>query len=78
MKPGGGEWITKNADKYYAKRPLEHGTSGKMTYEEFISATNDPGDLALVFHALYERSGDNKETLDDRVNFANTWYISLK
>ena len=49
-----------------------------MTYEEFISATNDPGDLALVFHALYERSGDNKETLDDRVDFTNTWYKSLK
>jgi len=49
-----------------------------MTYEEFISATNDPGDPALVFHALYERYGDNKETLDDRVDFANTWYKSLK
>jgi hypothetical protein len=48
-----------------------------MTCEEFISATNHPGDLAQVFHATYERSGDTATMIEKRVQAANDWYDYL-
>ena len=42
--------------------------------EEFIKSTEDSGDLALIFHACYERSGNDKEVLQQRADAADTWY----
>ncbi len=45
-----------------------------MTMEEFSRAEYDCKDLALVFHATYERSGDNKDQLQERIDNAERWY----
>ena len=34
----------------------------------------DPKNLALVFHACYERSADEKSVLEERVQAADAWY----
>lgn len=46
----------------------------EMTYAEYILSTNDPGDLALVFHASYERSNDTVMIRNERVQNAENWY----
>mgnify|MGYP005763725929 FL=1 len=44
-----------------------------MTYEEYINAGEEYSveDLALVFHASYERSADDK--LEERMRYASDW-----
>ena len=74
MKPGGGEWLLNDIQKYYDILPLSEGTNGEMTYDMYIKSDCDPKDLALVFHACYERSGDGRTQLEDRVRAADNWY----
>ena len=66
-------WIATSSDRYY-KIPLSDNVPRKMTIEEFSQSTYDSKDLALVFHASYERSGDDKDQLQERVNAAESWY----
>ncbi|SCW29918.1 hypothetical protein SAMN04487970_10023 [Paenibacillus tianmuensis] len=62
----GGEWIptTKYSSPY------------KMTVSEFTNSHNDVGELAMVFHGSFERSGDapGSKALTKRVEYANKWY----
>ncbi len=59
-----------------------YGTMGKerydapydMTFKEYISSTCDVGEMALVFHGAYERSGDSPERRERRVKYAEEWY----
>lgn len=74
LKPDQRIWLPDSAPRYYAKLPLSFDTQGKMTSEEYSKSTCDVGDLALVFHASYERSGDGKEGLQNRIKYAYEWY----
>ena len=67
----GYEWMRKNVEKYYTKISPSQGTKKIMEVEEYISSDCDPGDLALVFQAHYERSGNH---LEIRKNAAEKWY----
>ena len=71
------EWQKEIAHAYLDKYPLQHNTPSQMTWEEYISSTCDPGDLALIFHSHYERSGNGAKDLRDRFNYANEWYEYL-
>ena len=71
---GGGEWLPGLAPPFYIILPLRYGTSQIMSAAEFATSTADPGDLALVFHAHYERSEDTKEQLQERFDSAKKWY----
>jgi len=68
-------WHTSNPSsshsKYYTKISPSQGTKKIMEVEEYISSDCDPGDLALVFQAHYERSGNH---LEIRKNAAEKWY----
>jgi len=78
-QPGGAEhaaWYPSSASHYYPV-PFVDDTPKKPTYEEFITSTNDPGDLAQVFHAAYEKSGDDADMIGERVDAAHVWYDYL-
>ena len=75
VKHVGRRWLSGNALKYYDKLPLSEGVPKEMTVEEFSKAEYDCKDLALVFHATYERSGDNKDQLQMRADYAEKWYL---
>lgn len=51
-----------------------YGSPYKMTYEQYIVSTKNVGDLALVFHASYERSADDAKRKQNRIDYANKWY----
>ncbi len=51
-----------------------YGSPYKMTYQNYIQSTASAGDLALVFHASYERSSDDEGKLNQRKEWANKWY----
>ena len=52
-----------------------YNTPYTMSYNEYIASTKNAGELALVFHAHYERSGDTLSSMHDtRVKWANEWY----
>ncbi len=51
-----------------------YGSPLKMTYEQYIVSTSNAGDLALVFHASYERSSDSSAIKQERYDNANRWY----
>jgi len=85
MKPGGGEWIAGEAyvKDHYNACPLDSSTPRLMSYSDYISSNIDAGELALVFQAHYERSGDYKveqieHRLQQRYDYAQDWYIFLK
>lgn len=65
------QWLIENALRYYEQKAPSNGTPKTMTAEEYITSDCDPGDLALVFQAHYERSGHH---LQKRVDAANKWY----
>jgi hypothetical protein len=78
-QPGGAEhaaWYPSSSDGYFPE-PFVDDTSRKMTWDEFISSTNNPGDLAQVFHASYEKSGDSAAEIKERVDAALEWYDFL-
>lgn len=68
-------WLPDNALKFYDKMPLSNDGLKGMSVEKFSRSTEDCKDLALVFHASYERSGDDKEILQERVDNAEKWYL---
>ena len=68
------EWMTLGTDKYYNKLALSNGNSGKLTSEEFTTSNYTSKDLALIFHACYERSGDGRNELEIRAAAAEKWY----
>jgi len=67
MQPGGKEW--------YPTR--EYNSPYKMTYDEYIQSDKDAGDLAKVFHAHIERSGDDDSGIERRASNARKWYNIL-
>ena len=74
-QPSKYRWITDLAPPYYARKDFaDNKTPKDMSFNEFVKSTCNPGDLALVFHACYERSGDFEERLQLRVDAANKWY----
>lgn len=60
--------------EWYATLSLSYGSPYKMTYEEYIVSNCDVGDLALVFHASYERSDRDESEEQRRVESAEQWY----
>ncbi len=69
-------WKTESMRSYgLEKRPLDGNIDGKMSSGEFITSTRSAGNLALTFHACYERSSDGREKLDKRHDNAEKWYI---
>jgi|GEM_PF-2497505 len=84
MKPGGGEWLPYEVyvGKHYAAYPLDSSTPRLMSYNDYISSAIDSRELALVFHATYERSGDyqveqTEHRIQKRCNYAKDWYDFL-
>lgn len=67
-------WYEDLAEHSYEKMPLSNDDLKGMTIEEFSRSTADCKDLALIFHASYERSGDDKKILQERVDNAEKWY----
>ena len=65
-QPGRGEWLPGMGVNSY-------GSPYEMSFEDFTVSENAPGELALVFHGHYERSKDNEERKNNRVNYANKW-----
>lgn len=47
-----------------------------MTVSEFNNSDKNAGELALVFHGSFERSGDvpGSTALTKRVEYASEWY----
>lgn len=67
-------WLVPADEKYY-KFPLSDDDLKNMTVKEFSQSTDDYKELAMVFHASYERSGDDKDGIQKRVDYAETWYL---
>jgi len=63
----GSRWIATN----------NYGSPYKMTYDEYIVSKKSAHDLALVFHASYERSGDTAVQREERATAATKWYNYL-
>lgn len=62
------------AQPYYKKLMPSCGAPSSMSVDTYVTSDWNAGDLALVFHASYERSGGETENLQDRVDAANKWY----
>jgi len=67
-------WYKGSAESYYEILPISDGVPRQMTVKEFSKAEYNCKDLALVFHASYERSGDGKDDLQERADAAEKWY----
>ena len=65
---------TGNRQEQYAKYLPSEGTPLLMSGEEYTKSLCTPKDLALVFHASYERSGDGVKELQERIDAAEEWY----
>lgn len=74
LEPEERRWLIYSAQAYYKIIPLSSGTPNTMTSEDYCKSTCNPGDLALIFHASYERSGDDKNKLQERIDAANAWF----
>ena len=64
----GCRWLPDSAETYLNKLPPSDNVPHNMKIEEYSHSTYDSKDLALVFHATYERSGNNPEQLQERVD----------
>ena len=53
---------------------LEYYSPYKLSYSEYIEELYSPSEMALVFHASYERSADGKEAIEERSIAAEKWY----
>lgn len=71
----GCRWLPQSAEPYYNKLPPSDNVPHQMSIEEYSHSTYDSKDLALVFHATYERSGDDETTLQERADNAEAWYL---
>lgn len=67
-------WYPTLTAPYYTEFPPSDDVPREMTYEEYINSSHNSGDLALIFHASYERSSDDKTILEERYDNANKWY----
>jgi len=67
-------WLVDKKHKYYRILPPSSNVPLDMSVDTFIISEYGAGDLALVFHASYERSGDGPERLQKRVDAADRWY----
>lgn len=70
-------WSSEKDTEYDHKEwfpTLSHDSPYKMSYEEYICSTANPEDLALVFHASYERSDDTPKIRRERIDNAEKWY----
>ena len=74
MKPEYRIWGTGNRQKQYDKYPPSEGVPLSMSGEEYTQSSFAPKDMALVFHASYERSGDGVKELQERIDAAEQWY----
>ncbi|MCL2147424.1 MAG: phage tail tip lysozyme, partial [Synergistaceae bacterium] len=64
----GTEWLQGSAVSRYH-------SPYRMSFDDFITSTNNPGDLAKVFHGHYERSGDSLDYIQNtRAKYAGDWY----
>lgn len=52
----------------------DYGSTCEMTYEEYISSNLSPEELAIIFHASFERSDDTEEMRQEREKAARRWY----
>jgi hypothetical protein len=46
----------------------------EMSFNNFITSTNCPRELAAVFHAHYERSADCEDRIRARADYAEKWF----
>ena len=53
---------------------VENGAPYPMSYEEYINSTLSPSELAVMFEASYERSGDTLDMIQERKDNAENWY----
>lgn len=53
---------------------LEYYSPYKLSYSKYIEELYSPSEMALVFHASYERSADGKEAIEERSIAAEKWY----
>jgi len=70
-------WSCQPAQRNWLSGPgvSTYNSPYQMTFNEFITSTNDVGDLAKVFNGHYERSADAQNgTHASRVKYANEWY----
>ncbi len=74
MKPEYRVWGTGNRQKQYDKYPPSEGVNLEMTGKEYTTSSDAPEDLALVFQASFERSGDGVKELQERIDAAAEWY----
>jgi len=71
-------WYPTLAGPHFNKLPPNDNSVRNLTWNEFISSTKNPGDLAIAFNAIYLRSSDSGSNIQAlRVNPANTWYTYL-
>lgn len=56
---GAGEWLPKASDKYYNAVDLSDQSLKRISFETYKQSTASASDLALIFHASYERSDDD-------------------
>lgn len=68
-----GRWLIGKAKPFLDKLPPQPGTPADMSFDEFTVSTCDSEDLALIFNATYERSGDGVEGLTKRMEYAERW-----
>lgn len=67
-QPGEGEWLS--TDRQYVRKKYQN-----MPFAEFVVSQDNPYDLALAFHGLYERSGAIEEKeVKERGDNAMAWY----
>ncbi len=77
------EYLVWSSQGQLAKRDLRwlpttrFASPYKLNYREYIQSSASAAELALVFHASYERSSDNRAQLNQRVDYANAWYQFL-
>lgn len=71
-------WYENLAPIYLKKKSFVGEVPSNMTVEDYKESKCNSGDLALVFHASYERSGDGEKELNIRVEAAERWYRYFK
>ena len=53
---------------------VANGAPYPMSYEEYFNSTLSPSELAVMFEATYERSGDDDNIIQERKDNAEKWY----
>jgi len=71
---GGGVWLTGNARNHH--QPSEIATV-RLSFQEFITSTLTPEQLAYIIHSHYVRSNDTPTVTGERAIYARFWYNQL-